>query len=165
MTIRKNIVRFWILFLLVLVLALGAITVAHHWHRIFPTGEVSEYYTRYAGREGMDVSYVKDYRVNDTIQLNVTLLEIHDSLLWEQVCEELDLLTMADIPVEYRERFLTPNSFVSGIKQDSIVADDEHRQTVFIYSHCNRTICIFHSVSDEEYDAIMDGKLDEIAVE
>ena len=86
MTIRKNIVRFWILFLLVLALALGAITVAHHWHRIFPTGEVSEYYTRYAGREGMDVSYVKDYRVNDTIQLNVTLLEIHDSLLWEQVC-------------------------------------------------------------------------------
>ena len=164
MTIRKNIVRFWGLFCLLLAVALGIITLAHHWHRIFPSDEVSEYYTRYAGREGMDVSYVKDYRVKDTLLLDVTVLEVHDSLVWEQTCEELHLLTTADIPEEFRYCYLTPNSFESYIVHDSVVENGEpqHRQTVFICSRYNRTICIFHSVTDEQYDIIMDKSLDDI---
>ena len=158
MTIRKNIVRFWGLFCLLLAVALGIITLAHHWHRIFPSDEVSEYYTRYAGREGMDVSYVKDYRVNDTILLDVTLLEVHDSLVWEQTCEELHLLTTAQIPAEFRHLYFTPNNFESYIVKDTV----EHRQTVFIYTRYTRTICIFHNVTDEQYDAIMAKNINEI---
>ena len=36
--------------------------------------ECSEVYRRYEGLEGIDAAYIKNYRVNDTLTLPVTLL-------------------------------------------------------------------------------------------
>lgn len=164
MTVQKNIVRFWVLFLAVLAPALGAITVVHRWYRIFPSDEVSEYYTRYAGREGMDVSYVKGYRVNDTIRLDVTVLEVHDSALWEQVCEDCHLLTTAQIPKEYLDFYLAPEGFESYVRKDTVMENDKPREvlTFFVYTRYNKTVCIFHDITWEQHDAIMDSEVDKL---
>lgn len=168
MTIRKNIIRFWGTYCLLLAIAFGAITVAHHWRSIFPTDEVSEYYTRFAGCEGMDVSYVKGYLVNDTLRLDVTVLEVHDSAVWEQTCNELGLITteyiMTQIPEEYRDIYFDPNGFESYVLYDTLDIGGKPTplQTVFIYTRHNRTICIFHRVTYAQYDAIMWKNIDEI---
>ena len=93
-----------------------------------------------------------------SLRLDVTVLEVTDSAVWEQTCEELHLLTTAQIPAEFRHLYFTPNNFESYIVKDTV----EHRQTVFIYTRYNRTICIFHNVTDEQYDAIMAKNIDEI---
>ena len=54
MIFQKNILKFWGLFFLVLIVALGAITVAQRWHRIFPSQNVSDIYKRYENRDGID---------------------------------------------------------------------------------------------------------------
>lgn len=164
MILRKNIVKFWLVFAVVLAVALAAITMANRWHRIFPSDEVSEFYTRYADIEGIDAAFVKGYRVNDTTFVDVTMLEVSDSTVWEQVCEDLHLLTTAQIPEEFRHLYFTKNNFESYIEQDTVVENGKpcHVQTVFIYTRYDRTICIFHSVTDAEYDAIMEKKMDEI---
>ncbi len=164
MILRKSIVRFWLIFAVVLAVAMAAITVAFRWHQLFPTDEVSEYYTRYAERKGITASYVKDYRINDTLRLDVTVLEVSDSVVWEQVCEELHLLTTAQLPEEYRDLYFSPNGFESYVLYDTVTVNGEPcpLQTVFIYTRYNRTVCIFHSVTEVQYDAIMDKEIDEI---
>jgi len=168
MTIRKDIIRFWAVFCLLLAFALGVITMVHRWHRLFPSDEVSEYYTRYAGSEGMDVSYVKGYLVNDTLRLDVTLLEVHDSAVWEQTCTDLGLLTnkwiMENVPEEVRDMYFEPGGFESYVLYDTLVVGGKATplQTVFLYHRLDRTICIFHHVTDAQYDAIMDNEIDKI---
>ncbi len=165
MNCKKNRVRFWLFFAAVLVVALGAITVANRWHRLFPSDEVSELYTRYADREGVTASYIKGYRVNDTTRLDVTLLEVSDSIVWEQVCGELHLLTTEQIPEEYREYYFTETNFESYVVQDTAIEDSEphNLKTVFIYSRYHRTVCIFHSITNGQYAAIMGEKFNEIS--
>lgn len=164
MTEKRKIIRFWSIFLVLLAAALGAITVANYWHRIFPTDEVSEYYTRYVGQEGMDVSYVKDYRVNDTLQFDVTVLEVYDSLVWEQVCEDLHLLTTAQIPKEFLDFYLSPGGFESYLKKDTIIENGlpQVNLTFFVYSRYNKTVCIFHNITWEQHDAIMDSEVEKL---
>lgn len=162
---RNSIVKFWLIFAVVLAVALAAIYLAYRWHRIFPTDEVSEIYTRYAETEGINAAYVKDYRVNDTVLVNVTMLEVSDSAVWEQVCEDLHLLTTEQIPEELRERFLSKNVFGFYIEQDTVMEEGNPRylKTVYVYTRHDRTVCVFHSVNDVQYDAIMGKKIDEIS--
>ena len=155
--------RWLITLLLVAAVATAAGVVV--WRHVLPMLQVSDIYRRYEHVDGIAASYIHNYPVNDTLTLDVTLLEVSDSAVWEQVCEELDLLTMADIPEEYRERFFTPNGFMLHTEQDTVRKYGEHRRTVFICSYYNRSVCIFHSVTDEQYDAIMEKSLDEITID
>ena len=154
----RHIRRFWLWVGIGLLIELAVLTLWKRPYWFFHSDEVSEYYTRYAGTPGINAAFVKDYRVNDSLRLDVTVLEVTDSAVWEQTCEELHLLTTAQIPAEFRHLYFTPNNFESYIVKDTV----EHRQTVFIYTRYNRTICIFHNVTDEQYDAIMAKNIDEI---
>ena len=154
----RHIRRFWLWVGIGLLIELAVLTLWKRPYWFFSQGEVSEYYTRYAGTPGINAAFVKDYRVNDSLRLDVTVLEVTDSAVWEQTCEELHLLTTAQIPAEFRHLYFTPNNFESYIVKDTV----EHRQTVFIYTRYTRTICIFHNVTDEQYDAIMAKNIDEI---
>lgn len=165
MILRKNIIKFWGFFAVVLVVALATITLIYRWHRFFPSDEVSELYSRYANREGIEASYVKDYRVNDTVCLNVTLIDVKDTSLWEGVCEDLHLLTLARIPEELREEYLADtNCFESHVEKDTVIENGVPQclRTVYIYSRFYKTVCVFHSVNDDEYTAIMYKSIDDL---
>jgi len=166
MIFRKNIIKFWVYFVLVLAVALGAITLVYRWQRIFPSKEVSELYRRYANTEGIEVSYVKNYRINDTIYLNVTMIDVKDTSLWEGVCEDLHLLTLARIPEELRAEYLSDtNCFESHVEKDTVVENGLSHclRTVYIYSRYYKNICVFHSVNEDEYTAIMYKSTDDLS--
>ena len=96
------------------------------------------------------------------------MLEFSDSAVWEKTCAELGLVTteyiMTQIPEEYRQWYFEPGGFESRIEQDTIVENGKLRrvQTVFIYYRFEKIICIFDSVTDEQYDAIMNKEIDKI---
>ena len=168
MILTRNIRRFWLWVGIGLLIELAAFTLWKRWYWFFPTHAVSEYYTRYAGAEGINAAFVKDYRVNDTLLLDVTVLEVTDSAVWEQVCDDLHLLTteyiMTQVPEEYRDMYFEPGGYESRIERDTIVENGKPRrvQTVFIYYRFEKTVCIFDSVTDEQYDAIMDKETDKL---
>ena len=163
-----NIRRFWLWVGIGLLIELAVFTMWKRWYWFFPSHEVSEYYTRYAGTDGINAAFVKDYRINDTLLLDVTVLEVTDSAVWEQTCAELGLLTteyiMTQIPEEYRDMYFESDGFESYVLYDTLDIGGKPTplQTVFIYHRFERTICIFHHVTDAQYDAIMDKNIDEI---
>lgn len=98
MIIPKNILKFWGVFFIILAVALGVITLIYRWHRIFPTHEVSEIYSRYAKEEEIDAAFVKDYRVNDSITVDVTVLEATTDSAWAVLRDDFKLPVL---PKEY----------------------------------------------------------------
>ena len=93
-------------------IALGAITLVFRWHRIFPTDEVSELYTRYEHVEGLEVSYIKDFKVNDTVCVDVTMLEAKTDSAWTTIQTDFNVPI---IPEEYQELLANYNSVDSWL--------------------------------------------------
>lgn len=164
MTVQKHIARFWTIFCVILAMALGAITVVLRWHRIFPSDEVSETYLKYAGRENMDVSFVKGYRVNDTVVVDVTLLETKDSATWDSLCLDFSIVPLSKYPMDSPARTATDHTFFLRLIKDTVVTQQDtlYKKTLIIFSHKDMSMCVFHNVSDMQYDAILDKKSREI---
>ena len=58
--------------------------------RTVPLDECSDVYKRYKDVEGVRATYIKDFRVNDTLTIGVTLLEATDSEGWERLLKAFD---------------------------------------------------------------------------
>ena len=98
--------RFWLIIaILALVEALVCYVVLQREY-LFPSDEVSEVYTRYADDESIDASFIKGYRVNDTLFVDVTLLQAKDSAGWERLLNDFHLENVIDTSA-YRQ----PHSF------------------------------------------------------
>ena len=74
-------------------LAVAAVLVVKYWHHTLPAEECGEVYCRYSNRDDLKVSFLKDFRINDSVFVDVTLLEATDSVGWNKLVEELNLVT------------------------------------------------------------------------
>ena len=74
-------------------LAMAALGGAALWrigsHRVVET-ELSEVYNRYKDRSDLRVAFVKDYRIDDSITVDVTTLTAKDSASWESLMREMN---------------------------------------------------------------------------
>lgn len=165
MIFRKDILRFWAIFCVILAVALGVITLVHRWHRVFPSDEVSDIYMKYAEREDIDVSFVKKYRVNDTVFVDVTLLEAKDTTAWEELCKDFDIASITQFPVEFRESLTVSNSYSLRVIKDSTDTDCgvEYSRNVIIFSYPKMSMCIFHNMNYKQYNAIVDKNVKNIS--
>lgn len=163
MTHSKKIARFWARFCIILAIALGAITLVFRWYRIFPTDEVSELYTRYEHVEGLDVSFIKDFKVNDTVFVDVTMLEAKTDSAWTTIQTDFNVPI---IPEEYQELLANYNSV------DSWLAPKENYKLPMNPNISNndaiavlrkeRTISVFHTRKDTPIDDIFTHKLNKL---
>ena len=71
--------------------------------RTVPIDQCSDVYRQYQGQEGLEVSFVKQYRVNDTTAVDVTLIHATTDSAWVSLCEEF---IPADYPYEFKEPLL-----------------------------------------------------------
>ncbi len=81
----------WPYYIIAFCLALLTVYVLHNSGRIFPSGEVGEVYRRYCNRDDIRVEFFKDFRVNDSITVDVTTLTAKDSASWEALLREMNI--------------------------------------------------------------------------
>ncbi len=136
--------------------------------RTVPLEECSEVYRRYCDMEGIRASYVKDYRVNDTLTVGVTLLEAEDSAVWNELVKVFnvsdDLLETMNAdsgaikvwqrlgPKERPEELMEGGAGVGGM--------DEWGYDMVAISFEQRMICIFDINSIDEFFALIDYNAD-----
>ncbi len=151
-----------ILGLLVVVATVVVVQVVRYLPRVVPYWQCSEVYKRYSHVEGVRATYVKDYRINDTLTVAVTLLEATTDSGWAMLQEDFGLPV---IPKEYEERFVGDSNRVSIKKfpkdiplslDGDTLADD-----LIIVSLYKHTICHFVIHSDEQFRTIMFKHLDD----
>ena len=149
-----------ILFVLIIVVTL----VCRLFPRTVPFDQCSDVYKRYAKMDGVDATFIKGYKVNDTVFVDVTLLETKDTALWDSLCKDFGIALFSMYPKEYREIMSIEHSFGQQVIKDTIVLENDslYKENLIIFSHINMSMCIFHKINDSQYDAIVNEKHKEI---
>ena len=124
----------------------------------------SEVYRRYADTPGVNAAYIKDYQVNDTVTVSVTLLEAIDSTGWTSLKKDFKIEAILDsiqglveLNETARNLRLAPKTDYN-LPKDSVMANNDLIITLF-HSHI---ICIFHLENKEQYHVIYKKQFNEM---
>ena len=127
--------------------------------------QCSKLYWQYRGQEGIKATYVKQYPVDDTTLVDVTLLHATTDSAWESLCHEF-------VPYEFADS----NKYINNLIHDTTsvtfraVSEDDCRtkvnpsisekhNSVFMAAKM-RAICIFHINKKEQSDILIDIMLE-----
>ena len=151
--------RFWVAVGVLAVLTASAVMVVQRWHRLFPSNEVSEVYKRYAEVEGVRASFVKDFWLNDSVAVDVVLLEATDSAGWVRMQKGLGIVPR---PPEV-EAVSDTNAIDTWLasKDDYTKGKDSVKQNndLIAVSYYKRKVSVFILESEEQEDAIVTYQL------
>lgn len=127
--------------------------------------ECSEVYRRYEGLEGIDAAYIKNYRVNDTLTLPVTLLEATTDSGWARLVSKfnvpMEMVELAksnpDIDIWVGQALKDRPEVLCDVSElNEEEAQELEIMTISMQMH---TICIFHTCNKQEMDAIFYEKI------
>ena len=125
------------------------------WPRTVPVDQCSDLYKHYANVEGIDATFIKDYKVNDTVFVDVTLLEATDSVIWTSLKKDFDVPN----PSPNFQQFIDNGEDLIYVKlipksttTDTILTP--YPNDVLAISHLKRTLTVFHIKNKEELNAV-----------
>ena len=141
-----------IIFLAIVLVALAV----RLWPRTVPFDQCSDLYKQYANVEGIDATFIKDYKVNDTVFVDVTLLEATDSVGWATLKKDFEIPNPSP---DFQQRIdrgkdliytkKAPKSTITDTSQNSYPND------WLAISHLNHIIIVFHTKNNDEVHAVI----------
>ena len=151
--------RRWIVTVLVLLLFTAGGVLLKRCPRTVPFEQCSELYQRYADTEGIDASFIQGYRLNDSVRVDVTLLQSTDSAAWQRLMKDF---AIPILPPEYNELVIRNGSvsmrlFPKGHPErnmDTTLLDNDY----LIYYRKMQNICIFHIDNEAQISALTKHK-------
>ena len=149
--------QFLLTFIVSLAMVLLALAV-RLWPRTVPYAQCSDLYKRYAAVDDIDATFIKGYQVNDTLAVDVTLLEAKDSAGWDMLKRDFEI---QDPPPVIQQLIDKGNDLIGTKKiprQQDLSQQDTSGITydVAAISHLMHTISIFHTKDLSERRAAMD---------
>ena len=78
--------------LIVAAAVLGCLLALRWWPRTLPPEECSELYRAYMDTPGVDATFIRGFQVNDTVSVDVTLLQATDSAGWETLITDFKIV-------------------------------------------------------------------------
>ena len=163
---KKKLRLNWLINSLIIILIVGGALMCLHFSRTVPWEKCSEVYKKYSRVEGVRATYVKDYRVNDTLTVGVTLLEATDSAGWEYLLEAFnekkEVREVAEESTEKNKVWVRlapkghPEEKVGYGGQSGNNGVKEWDYDMLLKSYEKRAICVFDVNGMEEYMALID---------
>lgn len=145
--------RSWLITILFCLLLLGGGGAVLLLPQVVPFSQCSDVYKRYAKMDGVDATFIKDYKVNDTVFVDVTLLEAIDSTGWDILKKDFEV---ASLPPELQQ--LVDNGedlvFTKSIPKSEI-DKSEFPNDLLAISHMIHTVTVFHINSEIEKYAVL----------
>ncbi len=142
----------WILAFLLLTL-LGVAAVAA-WRYLLPERHVSDLYRRYHNADGIAASYIHNFPVNDTLTLDVTLLEATTDSAWNGLVKEFNFGDQfnAELPSDTNavSFWFAPRNHYN-LPMDSTLLNND----IVVASQYRKTMAVFHITSEDQVNAIV----------
>ncbi len=158
MTRPFNKKHFWLAVGVVAVLEAIIICLAMQWKYLFPTREVGELYARYAEVEGIEASFIKDYKVNDSVFVDVTVIEAITDSAWAVLKDDFKLPVL---PKEY-ERLAEAMSIdvwrAPRSNPYALITKRSPDDYIVAVSRPKRTVYVFDTQNDIESNAVKINK-------
>ena len=145
-----------------LLIVLGTLIVKL-WPRTVPFDQCSFAYQTYANQPNIRAAFIKDYRINDTVKVNVTLLEAKTDSAWTVLQTDFNVPI---IPEEYKHLINNYNSVDSWLapkdNYKSPMDTIAYRNDAIVVSRQKQIVSIFHLRKETPIDDIFIHKLNEI---
>ena len=153
--------RFWLVSIGLCLIAVGVAVGLKRMPRTVPYWQCSKMYKRYSQIEGIRATYIKDFRINDTLTIGVTLLEATDSEGWERLLKAFD----ASRDMQKRKTEAGPGEFGVWVRmapkghpekkvEHVSFSNSEQMPELVAISFDSRIIGIFHTGNIEELEAV-----------
>lgn len=136
--------RRWIVTVLILLLFTAGGVLVKRCPRTVPFEQCSELYQHYADTEGIEASFIQGYRLNDSLRVDVTLLQASDSAAWQQLMDTMysNYSQEARDYIMHRKKIRVraiPKGYLNlptdtVLLNNDIVVTDVANQTVFIFN-------------------------------
>lgn len=143
----------WTITILICLLLLGGGAVVIFWPRTVPFEQCSEIYQKYANVEKVKASFIKDFKVNDTVFVDVTLLEAIDSTGWDILKTDFKVppppLELQPL-IDNGEDLLFTKHIPKYIANTSAFPYD-----LLVISHLTHTLTVIHINSEIEKYAVL----------
>lgn len=152
--------KFWTIVALLALVETLVLFCVFQWRYIFPSHEVSEIYTRYENTDGIDASFIKDFRVNDSVFIDVTLLEAKDSAGWALLCKDFDVPTPSSLFQQLisEGKDIIYSGSINKTNTESI--SEGYTYNLLAISYQSHTLSIFHLHNEEESLSVLNYNLD-----
>ena len=146
--------RKWILTILVSLLLVGGAVIVIVMPRVVPFSKTSDIYKHYASTDNIQATYIKDMAIIDSVAVDVTLLEAKDSAGWERLKEDFGVTEffVENNEDRYSHRVIAwraPN----GKPTEHIKEKHDNDWSVSV-APAQRSVCVFHTETDEESKAV-----------
>ena len=119
--------------------------------------ECSAEFLRYKDVEGIDASFVKDFRVNDTLAVDVTTLQATDSVGWETLKKDFHAFPLPENNQKKIDQGIDVISIHLAPKTDPTLPMDTTdllNNNVVAISRLHQTVSIFNVTTRAEMDAV-----------
>ena len=159
----KTWARYLLCFLMAAVLSTGAVALCRLWPRTVPLEECSEIYRAYKDTPGVDVTFIRDFRVDDTVSVDVTLLQATEQDAWERMVAEMELAedTRAKIELSRGKKTIIvgfcPKGYLTRLPNPDVLNDD-----FMAVDWWEQTVAVFHITDPKQITAIISYHFDVI---
>lgn len=148
--------KHWLIAVGIVLLAVSATLVWKYRPRTVPVEECSELYRRYSDSSHICASYIKDFRVNDSLTLDVTVLEALDSAGWDTLTCRYFYVPIFGYDLPDYERKDMETARLAPRVDISLPTDTVFENNVLlILSNEKRSLFVFHTGSRDEIATIM----------
>ena len=118
---------------------------------------VSDLYRRYANNPHLTVAHIEGFRVNDTLTLDVTVLQATDSAGWETLKKDFNIHGLAEIERDLDRDLDIVSMRLAPKKDPSLPMDttDRLNNNAVAVSRLHHTVSVFRTNTLEEQHAIL----------
>ena len=150
--------RYWLITLVLCVVGVTTVLAVRYWPRIVHPGEPSGLYLRYKDNH-IRASFIKDFRVNDSLTLDVTILEARDSVGWDQMKNDFKIKPLpSNIEKVLAEKNAISHHHVPKDTPDATLDTiDLLNNDHLVIKHKTQTFYIFQSRSKAQNHQIIDN--------
>ena len=150
---------YWIVVVLIGLLLSAITSAVIYWRHTVPLAETSEVYRQYRHQPGVRAAFIRQMPINDTLRLDMTLLEAEDSAAFADLLRAMgereefiqDMATLREIHINqengYNIRYTGNWKSPSGIEQE------------VSYFPVRRCVAVFHTISEKEMDAVFERNI------
>ena len=141
----------WIIAFVVLT-AVGVGCVAW-WRYVVPHRQVSDLYRHYEHADGIAASYIHNYPVNDTLSLDVTLLEATTDSAWQTLCSDFAISNMVE-EMKGSDPRAVFSRLVNRHDYSQVAFGDSPDAEILAISCDTKTFAVFHTCNAAEMHTV-----------
>lgn len=111
---------------------------------------------------GIKATYFKDYPINDTLTINVTLLQALDSTAWSTLRNDFNIAELDPALQQLIDSGLDP-LFTCRVNKDDYTQSVDStcpNSQLLAFSYKSQTVTLFHVTNKEEIHAVLYHNLD-----